>query len=216
MNPGEFDGARFYYRRQRVLASVRVNRACDVQVMHTGVTPTLAEAKVGVSRMVCAGILEGASGRSRAASGAIARGSRSGTARRRTRLPENRDQPPALQQRRENVGAGGDDLLHLPAGAVAAAICRHGSGAQRPGLGMRDALYAAGAAAGHRGRRHRHGAGSAANQRFDSTPDFCRAAHPHRSAVGYLQRGLSVQLYHRAGDAVADPAGKRATGAAFP
>ncbi|HET6248032.1 MAG TPA: ComEC/Rec2 family competence protein [Tepidisphaeraceae bacterium] len=54
MNPGEFDWEA-YCRRQGILASIRVNRACDVQVMHGGVAPTIAEARVGVRDWIALG-----------------------------------------------------------------------------------------------------------------------------------------------------------------
>jgi competence protein ComEC len=54
MNPGQFDWE-VYCRRQRVLASIRVNRACDVEVMSAGVAPTLAEARVGVREWIALG-----------------------------------------------------------------------------------------------------------------------------------------------------------------
>ncbi|HWE02428.1 MAG TPA: ComEC/Rec2 family competence protein [Tepidisphaeraceae bacterium] len=54
MNPGEFDWES-YYRRQRILSSIRVNHVCDVRVRSAGVAPTLAEARLGVREWLALG-----------------------------------------------------------------------------------------------------------------------------------------------------------------
>ena len=56
-NPGQFDWAR-YSRSQRVLASLRVGRACDVQLVSPGVEPTLAAARTGVREWLALGFVQ--------------------------------------------------------------------------------------------------------------------------------------------------------------
>ena len=54
MNPGQFDWES-YYRRQRVLTSIRVNHACDVQMTSTGAAPLLTTVRLGVREWLGAG-----------------------------------------------------------------------------------------------------------------------------------------------------------------
>jgi competence protein ComEC len=54
MNPGQFDWEQ-YYRRQKVLASLHVSHACDLQVLSAGDAPALTAAREGVREWLAAG-----------------------------------------------------------------------------------------------------------------------------------------------------------------